>query len=316
MYYLGIDLGGTNIAAGVADQNYNIIGRAKIKTKIPRPANQIVDDMVKAAEEAVKNAGIGIGSIEWIGVGSPGTVNKNRGIIEYSCNLDFHSLPMAQMIRERTGLDCYVENDANAAAYGELLAGAGKGVRDFIAVTIGTGIGGGVIIDGQMLHGHNFAGGELGHTVIVTDGEPCSCGRRGCFEAYASATALIRQTKAAMDSDRLSLMWKIADERGKISARTSFDAMRLGDPTARDVVERYIKYVACGITNIVNIFRPEVLCIGGGVSNEGDYIIKPIAEYVDRECYGSGKESHTRIAAAELGGDAGIIGAAFLGNLK
>ena len=199
MYRLGVDLGGTNIVAGVTDENYNIIGIGKVKTNAPRPAEAIADDMAKAVFEAVKNAGLEMSDISSMGIGTPGAVDPKAGVVTYANNLGFYNVPLCQMMKERTGIDFYIENDANAAAYGEYIAGAGKGTKNFVAITLGTGVGGGVVIDGKLYSGSNYAGGELGHTVINFDGEMCSCGRRGCFEAYASATALIRQTKAKME---------------------------------------------------------------------------------------------------------------------
>lgn len=315
MYYLGIDLGGTNIAAAVVDENYKIIGTAKVKTNCPRPAEEIVDDMFKAGMMAVKDAGLVLDDIYEVGVGAPGTVNPIDGFICYSTNLGFENLPLGEMLESKFERKVFLENDANAAAYGEQLAGAGKGADQFIAITLGTGVGGGVIINGNILSGMNSAGGELGHTVIVKDGVPCACGRKGCWEAYASASGLINQTKAAMKENKDSKMWEIAGDINNVSGRTAFDGMRAGDETAKRVVREYCNYVACGLTNIINIFQPDVLCLGGGVSKEGETLVGPIREYVERERYSKNAAKQTVIKAAELGNDAGIIGAAFLGNI-
>jgi glucokinase len=219
------------------------------------------------------------------------------------------------MLKDRTGFDFYIENDANAAAYGELLAGAGRGKKNFVAITPGTGVGGGIIIDGKIFSGFNHAGGEVGHTVIVQNGEQCACGRQGCWEAYASATALIRQTKFAMIKDPSSVMWEIAGTIENVNGLTAFDAMRRGDETAKKVVDQYIEYIAVGLVNMINIFQPEVMCIGGGVSKEGDTLIKPIKSYARLDRYSKNVATQTEIKTAELGNDAGIIGAAFLCNL-
>ena len=317
MYYIGIDLGGTNIVAGVVDDSYKIIAKARVKTNLPRPAEEIVDDMALVAKQATEEAGLKLSDIEWIGVGSPGLVNKYKGTVEYSCNLGFNNTDLAGMIKERLGIDCYVENDANAAAYGEMLAGAGKGTSSFVAITLGTGVGGGVIMDGKMLNGYNCAGGELGHIVINVDGEPCGCGRNGCWEAYASATACIRQTKRAMEEHKDSKMWELVGGNiDEVSGRTAWDAMRMGDKYGKEVVDRYVYYIAVGVANIINIIRPEVLCIGGGICNEKEYLMKPLREHVENETYGTDKNNYTKVVVAELGGDAGLIGAALLGNLK
>ncbi len=315
MYTLGIDLGGTNIVAGVVDENLRVIAKGKVKTNSPRPANEIADDMAKACLIACENAGIAIDDISACGIGSPGAIDPVKGTVVVANNLKFDNVPLAQMLKERTGVDFYIENDANAAAYGEFLAGSGRGVSDCVAVTLGTGVGGGVIIGGKLFSGSNYAGGELGHMVINFDGEPCSCGRRGCWEAYASATALIRQTKAAMEKDKDSIMWKLADGHlENVNGRIAFDGMRKGDKTACEVVAAYEKYVAIGIANIINIFQPQKICIGGGISNEKETLINPIKDFVNEEVYATmGKPCE--ILPAELGNDAGIIGAAQLYRL-
>ncbi|MBQ8961555.1 MAG: ROK family protein [Ruminococcus sp.] len=313
-YYVGIDLGGTNIVAGVVDEEYNIIAKASTKTNCPRPEKEIADDMAKMALEAVKNAGLTIDQIEWVGVGSPGIANSSTGVLEYSNNLGFKNTPLVKYIQETIDKPVFIENDANAAAYGEYVAGAAKGARNAVCITLGTGVGSGIIIDGKIYAGSNFAGAEIGHTVIEVDGAQCSCGRKGCFEAYSSATGLIRMTKEAMAEHPDSVMSKMAQERGKVTARTSFDCMRAGDKYAKDVVDKYIKYLAAGITNTINIFQPDVLCIGGGVCNEGDPLLLPMKALVEKEVYTRDSEKNCQIVIAKLGNDAGIIGAAFLGR--
>lgn len=316
-YYVGIDLGGTNIVAGVVDENYNIISKASTKTNCPRPEKEIADDMAKMALQAVKNANLEISDIEWIGIGTPGIANSATGIIERANNLGFVNTPMVKYIKETIDKPVFIENDANAAAYGEFVAGAAKEARNAICVTLGTGVGAGIIIDGKIYSGSNYAGAEIGHTVIEVDGAECSCGRKGCFEAYSSATGLIRMSKEAMEKTPDSIMNKMAQEKGgKVTARTSFDAMRAGDKSAKEVVDKYIKYLAAGITNTINIFQPDILCIGGGVCNEGDPLLLPVKALVENEDFAKNSEKRTEIVIAKLGNDAGIIGAAFLGNAK
>lgn len=316
-YYVGIDLGGTNIVAGVVDENYNIISKASTKTNCPRPEKEIADDMAKMALQAVKNANLEISNIEWIGIGTPGIANSSTGIIERANNLGFVNTPMVKYIKETIDKPVFIENDANAAAYGEFVAGAAKEAKNAICVTLGTGVGAGIIIDGKIYSGSNYAGAEIGHTVIEVDGAECSCGRKGCFEAYSSATGLIRMSKEAMEKNPDSIMNKMAQEKGgRVTARTSFDAMRAGDKSAKEVVDKYIKYLAAGITNTINIFQPDILCIGGGVCNEGDPLLLPVKALVENEDFAKNSEKRTEIVIAKLGNDAGIIGAAFLGNAK
>lgn len=316
-YYIGIDLGGTNIVAGVVDENYKIISKASTKTNLPRPEKEIAADMARVSVQAVKEAGLDMNQIEWVGIGTPGIANSEKGIIEYSCNLGFDNTPMVDYIKEYIDKPVFIENDANAAAYGEYVTGAAKGAKNAVCITLGTGVGGGIIIDGRIYSGSNFAGAEIGHTVIEVDGPECACGRRGCFEVFSSATGLIRMTKEAMDNDKDTLMHKITAERnGKVTARTSFDAMRMGDKTAKAVVDKFIKYLAAGITNTINIFQPDILCIGGGVCNEGDPLLLPVRALVKKEVYTRNSPKNTEIVIAKLGNDAGIIGAAFLGMAK
>lgn len=316
MFRLGIDLGGTNIAVGVVDEDYKIVGEAKVKTGMPRPAEEIVDDMAECARNAVKNAGLTMDDIECIGVGTPGTVVYETGVVVYANNLDFYNLPLAEMLRTRLQKKVYVENDANAAAYGEYIAGAGKGTKNFVAITLGTGVGGGIVTDGKIYSGSNFAGGELGHMVIQMNGASCTCGRNGCFEAYASATALVNQTKQAMTRYPKSMMWELCEnDLNNVSGRTAFDAMRKGDEAGKSVVENYVGYLAVGISNIINIFQPDILCVGGGISNEKETLLKPVRDLVNGENYGRNMEYQTEIKAAALGNDAGIIGAAFLDKI-
>ena len=316
-YYIGIDLGGTNIVAGVVDENYKIISKASTKTNLPRPEKEIAADMARVSVQAVKEAGLDMNQIEWVGIGTPGIANSEKVIIEYSCNLGFENTPMVDNIKEYIDKPVFIENDANAAAYGEYVAGAAKGAKNAVCITLGTGVGGGIIIDGRIYSGSNFAGAEIGHTVIEVDGPECACGRRGCFEVFSSATGLIRMTKEAMDNDKDTLMHKITAERnGKVTARTSFDAMRMGDKTAKAVVDKFIKYLAAGITNTINIFQPDILCIGGGVCHEGDPLLLPVRALVKKEVYTRNSPKNTEIVIAKLGNDAGIIGAAFLGMAK
>lgn len=318
MYTIGIDLGGTNIVASVVDDDYNIIGTSKTPTNSPRSADEIFDDIADVCEEAVKTAGLTMEDIDSVGMGTPGTVNQD-GVIEFANNLAFNNVPARTMLAKRINKPeekVFIENDANCAALGEAYAGCGNGAKDFVAVTLGTGVGSGVIIGGKIVNGVNYAGGECGHMVIVVDGEQCSCGRKGCWEAYASATALIRQTKKAMEEYPDSLMHKLAKEEGKVSGRTAFDAMRLGDIAGIKVVDDYIKYVACGLINIVNALQPEIICIGGGICNEGETLMKPLRRFVQSERYSIHSKTQTKIVKAELGNDAGVIGAALLGKVK
>lgn len=312
MYNIGIDLGGTNIKVGLVDENYNIVSKATAKTDLPRPAEEICTSIVDTVWEALNAAKVTIGEVNSIGIGTPGVANRNSGIVLYSCNLGFNNTDLRTLIKAKLGKEVYVENDANAAAFGEVLNGAGKGCKDVVVVTLGTGVGGGIIIDGKIYTGFNFCGAELGHTVIEYGGRQCGCGRRGCFEAYSSATALINMTREAMEAHPDSKMWQIAGSLDEVDGKTAFDGMRADDAAAKQVVNTYIEYLGCGLTNIVNTFQPEVLLIGGGICKEGENLTKPLEEFIRRESYCIDPNRSTRLDIAKLGNDAGIIGAAYL----
>lgn len=312
MYRIGIDLGGTNIVAGVVDDAHRIVATAKCKTACPRPAEEIIGDMARVARAAVEKAGVSMAQVRGVGVGSPGVCNKDTGIVEFANNLGFENVPVCAVLEKALGKKVYIENDANAAALGEFIAGAAKGAESCVCITLGTGVGGGVILDGKVYTGFNFAGTELGHTVLTVDGEPCSCGRHGCWEAYASATALVRQTRRAMEAHKDSKMWELAPTLEDVDGRTAFDAMRAGDPVGKKVVDKYIYYVAVGLTNMINIFQPEVLCIGGGICKEWDTMLNPLKKHIEEERYNKFSVRQTRLCVAALGNDAGIIGAACL----
>ena len=262
---------------------------------------------------AVADAGISYDEISSIGIGTPGSVNKDTGDIEFSNNLKFHNVPAKKMLEDLFGKPVFLENDANAAALGEAVAGCGNGVKDFIAVTLGTGVGSGIIIDGKIHRGSNFCGGEMGHMVINVDGIPCNCGRKGCWEKYASATALVSQAVEAMEGNKDSLLWKTCDgDLNKVDGRSIFAALDMGDEVAKAVVDRYLYYVAVGIANIINALQPEIICVGGGISGQGEKILKPIREIIKNERYSVYANKQAAIVPAALGNDAGIIGAALL----
>lgn len=313
MPYLGIDVGGTNLSVGVVDEEYNIIGRGARRSHVPRPIDDFCDDIAAAALDAVADAGLELSDIDNCGIGCPGVINPNNGIVEYSNNLRFSNIPLADMISSRlNGIKTYITNDANAAALGEVLAGAAKGASSALVVTIGTGIGGGIIVDGKIFTGCNGVAGEMGHTLLIKNGIECTCGRHGCFEAYASAIALKRQTADAMRAHPESVMWQLVGAPEKVSGRTPFEAMRMGDAAATEVVETYIDYLADGITDAVNMIQPEVVCLGGGVSKEGEGLLVPLEKLVAQRRFCRGNVAQPKLVCAKLANDAGIIGAAML----
>lgn len=317
MFNIGIDLGGTNIKAGVVNENYEIVSSASVKTNLPRPAEGIVDGICEAVDIALDKAGLALADINAVGIGTPGSADRETGKVLYSNNLGFRNTRLGDMLKKRLGKDIYVENDANAAAFGEYLAGGGKGYENVVVITLGTGVGGGVIINGKIYTGFNFCGAELGHTVIEYNGRACTCGRKGCFEAYSSATALITATKKAMEENRDSRLWELSGGAiENVDGKTAFDGMRAGDGTAVRVVREYIEYLGCGLTNMVNIFQPQILLIGGGICKEGENLTKPLREIIARDSYCIDEKLLPKLDICRLGNDAGIIGAAFLCKLN
>ena len=319
MYTIGVDLGGTNIAVGLCDKDLKIIDKDSVPTLAKRDGELIIKDMAALAERIIKRNGLGIGDIEYVGIAAPGSVDSERGYVEYTNNLPFVNFPIADLFRKYLPIErILLENDANAAALGEALAGSAKGAKTALMITLGTGVGGGIILGGKIFAGGaNAAGAEIGHHVIVSGGRQCTCGRRGCYEAYASATALTAMTAEKIEELSLkgveSVLEKTAKTAGRVNARTAFDAMKAGCKYGREVVDSYIYYLAEGITNMINIFQPEILCIGGGVCNEREYLTTPLCALVEQDQYTRNSKKKTKIVIAELGNDAGIIGAAGLG---
>lgn len=311
-YFIGVDIGGMSVKAGVVNSNGEIIAQGSCPTYTDRHYSVMVEDTYKLCTEIVAKANLTRGDIKAIGIGCPGTIWSDKGIITYANNLHFDKVPLVAEFKKYWDTTIVIENDANCAALGEYAFGSGKGSKDCIFITLGTGVGSGIILNGKIYSGKKGAGGEAGHMVIKLDGEKCTCGRRGCWEVYASATALIRDTKRAMQKHPESLLHKVAESYGKVSAKISFDAAKQGDKTGQALVKRYVKYVGTGVVNLVNIFRPDVVMIGGGVSNEGQYFIDMIQKYVNRYHYGGKINPKVKIVRATLLNNAGIIGAASL----
>ncbi len=314
MYYIGVDLGGTNIAAGLVNQNGKILSKASVPTKREREYPEIIKDMAKLIIDLIQGQGLNISDFKSIGIGSPGVPDCKEGKIVYASNLKFRDVPLRDELRKYIDLPVYVNNDANIAAYAESVAGAAKGYKTSVTVTIGTGIGSGIIIDGKIFSGFNSAATELGHTVLKMDGELCNCGRKGCWEYYASATACIRQTRKAAEENPNSLINRLVEgDIEKIDAKTAFDAAKQGDETAISVVDKYIGYIGEGLANIVNSIQPEVIVIGGGVCKEGEFLLKPLRKFIMENTFAPAYNIKIAdLKAAEMGNDAGIVGAAML----
>ena len=308
MLYLGVDLGGTNIKVALVDENGEILQEASTPTNLPRPAEAVCDDIAALCNQLAEGK-----QVAGIGVGCPGTVDGS--MVLYSNNLDWHDFAMGDYLTAKTGLSVKLGNDANVAALGEAVAGCAKGAQSAVVVTLGTGVGSGVVLDGKMLTGYTGAASELGHMVIqdVPGAPRCTCGRPGCFESLASATALIRMTKEARRAHPESALNTLAPAEDDVTGRTAFDAAAQGDAAGREVVDTYTHYLAVGIANIINIFFPEVIGLSGGVANQGENLLVPLRAAVEPMVFGSAfAKKKTRITMCTLGYRAGVIGAALL----
>ena len=313
MLRIGIDLGGTKIAAGLVDEGRNLGASVQEPTRLPRPAKELAEAVFHLAERLLKEQGIAWEQVECVGIGIPGTVNRETDCVEYANNFGFENVPFVKMVKDWFPCPLYAENDAKAAAWGEYLAGAGQGSRSMTAVTLGTGVGGGIILNGTILEGENGAAGELGHMVIRQNGRSCTCGRKGCLEAYASATALVSQAKEAMETSQESLLWSLCGGKmSEVNGRLIFEAAAQKDETACRVLERFTEDLSDGAANIINILQPEVLCIGGGLSGAGEALLAPLKRKTAPKVYSRASKKNTRILLARLGNGAGIIGAACL----
>ena len=313
MYYIGIDVGGMSIKAGVADINGNVLHKTTIVTRGNYDAEYTIsNDIHKLIVKLLDEANIPEEKIAAVGIGQAGSIDSERGIINYWNNIPMKNVHVVEELKKWHKMPVFIDNDANVAALGECVFGAAKGLRNVMLVTLGTGVGSGIIIDGKIYRGEYGAGAEAGHMRIVMNGEPCTCGGRGCWEAYASVSALIRQTKAAMEKHPESMMCSLAAEMGEVNGITSFKAARAGDKAALEVVARYIEYVGTGLVSLQNIFRPQIFLIGGGISKEGEFLTDPLEKFVHDGMFDKETGDPVKIRPAALHNDAGILGAAAL----
>ena len=302
--YIGIDVGGTNLKAGLVDEAGNIVKVERVPLDFQGP-ERFAEILAELSKRVIQE------KVRWVGVGLPGAVDG--GDVLFTTNIPMENVPLERLFRKHLDLPRLLGNDADCAAVGEFFGGAGKGTRDFAVVTLGTGVGAGIIVDGKLRGG--LASSEAGHMVIIQDGEPCNCGRRGCWERYASATGLIQQTKRAMEAHPESLLHEIAAENG-VEGRTAFQAAEAGDEAALEVCRNYVNYLAGGLTSLINILRPEAVAIGGGVAAAPErLLLEPLREAVAKESFSRHGGRITKVLRAERGNDAGIIGAAMLGRV-
>lgn len=313
MYRAGIDLGGTNIKAGIVDENQKILVEDSVPTRVERPYQEIIKDMADLVKNLLNKIHATDAELSSVGVGSPGTVDAANGVVLYSNNFDWDNIPLAAELGKYFTCPIKVSNDANCAALGEVKAGAAREIKNAILITLGTGVGGGVIIDGQVFEGAHAGGAELGHTSLIFGGELCTCGRRGCVEAYVSATGLIREAKRAAEKDPQSVMNELCKgDLSNMNGKIPFDAAEQKDPAGMKVVNDYITYLGESIANYVNIFRPDVILLSGGICNQKEKLTEPLTEYIKTKCFGGEKAFIPEVRCAILGNSAGIIGAANL----
>ena len=315
MYYIGIDVGGTNLVSGLVDENGHILDKVSHPVDKTMTAEELCTELARLARKVCEMGGLSYGQIEAVGVGLPGLVDNKTGMVVQTPNMAFENTPLRELFQRSWDVPVFLANDANCAAVGEYWAGAAKGCDPAVMVTLGTGIGGGMICNGKLFTGFANAGMEVGHMIIKPNGILCGCGSRGCWERYGSATALIQLTQLEMERDRGSVLWELCDgDRFKVQGRTAFQGARLGDAAAKRVLSNYLQGLSVGMINLVNILQPEIICLGGGVSNaEDDLLLDPLRELVAQGTYD--KSHPTRLEKASLGNDAGVVGAALLCNM-
>lgn len=312
-YYLGLDVGGTNMVAGVIDRNYRIIARESIPTRAGRTIDEITADMAEVSKNAVHKAGLQMEDFSSWGIGMPSYVNPKTNLLVHANCFGWKNVPIYEYLKKHISLPIHIANDANCATYGEVLAGAARQYTDAIMLTLGTGVGGGIIMGKKIYSGYDNMGAELGHTKLVYDGERCTCGQKGCLEAYCSSTALIRIMKEALKEHTDSLIWELCGkEEEKVNGESLFEAARQGDELAIKIVGDYIGRLAAGISTFITIFRPEVIILGGGIAHAGELLLRPLNEQLASCTFAAAEIGVPEVICAGLGNDAGMIGAAFL----
>mgnify|MGYP004674084735 FL=1 len=307
-HYIGIDLGGTFIKGGIIDLNGKVVYNTKTPTEVSKGSSAVVTNIANLIKTLAEKDGREVCSYKKVGIAVPGMIDDKAGVVVMAGNFGWKNFPLKQELEKLLPLEIIISNDANVAALGEAYFGAGAKYNDSVFITLGTGVGGGVIIDKKIFSGYRSAGAEIGHMIIAYDGEQCTCGNKGCFEAYSSATALIRDTKREMQSNKNSAMWNIGG-LDKVDGKTAFDYYDC-DKSAKKVVDNYITMLGVGLVNVANIFRPEVIMLGGGVCGQGEKLVKPLQEYLDKHIFAGDLGPHVPITIATLGNDAGFIGAA------
>lgn len=315
MYYIGVDVGGTNLVAGLVDQEGSVLHKVGCPVDRALSDEQLCDEIAQLAQKACQQGGAKPEEIQAVGVGIPGLVDNHTGEVVQTANMPFRNTPFRARFQAKWEVPVYLGNDANCAAIGEYWAGAAKGCSPAVVITLGTGIGGGMVVDGKLFTGCANSGMEVGHMIVYPGGQLCGCGNRGCWEQYGSATALIRMTREEMERCPESALWQLCGgDLSQVQGRTPFQGAEQEDPAAKRVLEQYWEGLSLGLINLVNILQPQVICLGGGISNAADkFLLDPVRERVARGTYD--KSSPVRLVRAALGNDAGVVGAALLCHL-
>lgn len=310
---IGIDIGGMSVKYGLVDDRNNIVTRHVIDTNTEISAPEFIKEIGQQLHVLLEGTSYTMADISSIGIGCPGAIDSKKGLVVHASNLGWDQVDLVAQMTEMFQVPIGLANDADTAALGEAKAGAAKGASDVVLITLGTGVGGGVIINSSIFSGPLNGGCELGHMIIHADGYPCNCGKNGCFESYASATALMRMGREAAMANPNSMLWKVVDGRfDEITGKTIFDCKEAGDEQASQVVDTYLNYLSIGIGNIVNIFRPEKIIIGGGVSAQKEKLTNEIENRLNNLVFAPNACETAKVVTSVLGNDAGIIGAANL----
>jgi glucokinase len=312
-WIVGVDIGGTNLIVGVVPfEGGQPLAMRSQPTEVQRGAKFIVDRVVRMIEESMQEVmdakACGREAFAGIGIGSPGPLDRKTGTVISTPNLGWRNFPLRDLIQNAVGLPASLDNDANAATYGEWWMGAGRGVDTLVGVTLGTGIGGGIVLNGELYHGTADAAAEIGHMTIDSTGRKCNCGNYGCLEAYASGQAIAARALEGLESGVGSILVELAGDEQNITAETVFEAVVQGDPYATEVINDTARFLGVGLANVINILNPEVLVISGGVTRAGDHLFVPLRAEIRRRAFRVAEQA-CRIVASSLAGAAGVIGA-------
>lgn len=312
MLRIGLDIGGTGIQIGVVDEEGRILEKGAIATRTDLPFEEQIAQMAACATETLRRSGHTMDEVQSIGAGVPGVADNRAGRVVFCANMNWNDVPFREEFQKHIDKPVFIDNDATVAGLAESVAGVSANTSSSVFITLGTGVGGGIVIGGKVWSGAHGVGSEIGHITFELDGEPCTCGNYGCLERYCSATAIIRMAREQVLRHPTSLIMKMADnDPDRINAKIVFDAAREGDETAVKLFRRYVRYLSLGIVTVINFFDPEVIALGGGVSKAGDFLLDAIREEVPRHILYKNLP-YARIELARLGSDAGIIGAAML----